>query len=331
MIRAKRLGYKIAGSSEASEARLVSRLQIGLGNTKELEVAKRLIKKAHESTLSPVELRRFAKIIQTSEGRRRKKNATKVAFYALGYPVEGAHSQKSKKALRSYGNKVKNKRASGFVRIHPPSGGLAFDVGRLDGIAFAYVSNFFTGLGVSLKTVKSGMASGQGAAWSYYPKGKIRGDIDRQRSSKTGVLAEVEKSLYADKLLTADQIAEKVKISKRRLLRFRSEGRAFAIRQGASWMFPESQVFGESLLSGLQGVLRITADLEPGHVYQIIFSPKPPTNSRPVDLLRAGKTAAAVASVLASRPALPSPSDKVKAILAAVESDVSSDLGTDDD
>ena len=103
----------------------------------------------------------------------------------------------------------------------------------------------------------------------------------------------------AGEMLTSQQVAERLKKTRQGVNEMLKRGAILGIRHGTHWRFPSAQFNRTAPVTGLTPLLRTLAHLDPWDALSIILAPEADRAQRPLELLKQGERAKAIA--IASR------------------------------
>lgn len=123
----------------------------------------------------------------------------------------------------------------------------------------------------------------------------------------------------AGKMLTSQQVADRLKKTRQGVNEMLKRGAILGIRYGTHWRFPSAQFDRTAPVAGLTPLLRTLAHLDPWDALSVILAPEADLAQRPLELLKQGERAKAIA--VASRKAADlrslSGADRVMSALSA--------------
>jgi hypothetical protein len=136
----------------------------------------------------------------------------------------------------------------------------------------------------------------------------------------------------AGELLSSAQVAARLSQTRQNVNELLKRGRILGLRFGSHWKFPSLQFREHELLPGLAPVLHSMGDINPWHALDILLSPLDDPARRPIEMLRRGEKAAALATAsraAAHRRHATAGSDADRALNTSLDADIDADVRRD--
>lgn len=150
-------------------------------------------------------------------------------------------------------------------------------------------------------------------------------DTDEGDANDQGAPGNLDLLRAAGDMLTASEVAERLRVTRQAVHEALKERRLLGLRFGSRWRFPSAQFTDAETVPGLSGLLRALGDDVDGwRAMALLLAPGRAEDERPLELLRKGRRAAALAALLAS--SAERPPAEADALRRGLDDDLEADL-----